>query len=53
VKVPEKIIVLAFWLMLMKPPGPTMRSPKRLTLTLQPASTWAKDWMAWSSPPPS
>ena len=32
--VPLKIMVLAFWLILMKPPGPTILSPKRLTLTL-------------------
>ena len=33
-KVPAKTSVRAFWLMLMKPPAPASRGPKRLTLTL-------------------
>ena len=32
--VPLKTTHRAFWLMLMKPPTPMIRSPKRLTLTL-------------------
>jgi len=53
VKVPPKITVLAFWLILMKPPGPTMRLPKRLTFTLPCSSISANDRKARSSPPPS
>jgi len=53
VKVPLNTMVWAFWLMLMKPPGPTILSPNRLTLTLQCSSTSAKDRNASSRPPPS
>ncbi len=53
VKVPLKIIFFAPWLMLMKPPGPMMREPKRLTLTLPRRSTSANERKARSSPPPS
>ena len=34
VKVPTKTTALAFWLMLMKPPAPASRGPKRETLRL-------------------
>ena len=41
VNVPAKTIRRAFWLMLMKPPAPASRGPKRLTLTWPSASTSA------------
>ncbi len=53
VKVPANATLRAFWLMLMKPPAPARRVPKRLTLTLPCASTCAMPRQAMSSPPPS
>jgi hypothetical protein len=53
VSVPLNITFFAFWLMLMKPPMPMMRPPKRLTFTFAWRSTWAKDRNARSMPPPS
>ncbi|MCY1526246.1 hypothetical protein D9M68_612550 [compost metagenome] len=52
-KVPTKTTALAFWLMLMKPPAPARREPKRETLRLPSASAWARPRKAISRPPPS
>jgi hypothetical protein len=43
----------AAWLMLMKPPAPASRGPKRLTFRLPCASACARPSTAMSSPPPS
>ncbi len=53
VNVPANTTRRALWLMLMKPPAPARRGPKRLTLTLPSASTCAMPRHAMSSPPPS
>ena len=50
VNVPRKNTLRAAWLMSMKPPAPTSRRPKRLTLTLPWRSASAMPRKAWSSP---
>ncbi len=52
-KFPTKTTFLLFWLMLMNPPQPAIRSPKRLALTLPTPSHSANPRTATSRPPPS
>ncbi len=53
VKVPQNTTFRAFWEMLMNPPAPAMRGPKRLTFTSPSRSAWAMPRKAACSPPPS